>query len=214
VDFVALMWEDFMYQADNREISSSRKEYMPYRRFTKVIINHFISKDTTIYMRNRINLHTIRNDSLLGTLKFVSKTKDCQQYGALIHDDMINKDVKDAKAYKTYYDFATGKDTPKKARKFKKVASPSRKLSLILEEEPAEKPKRAKKLDKKSTTMPTAGITIRDTPSESVPRSKHQLKLIEEKAWIYFMMWHYLKLLSSRKASWKLISFMQVAQVM
>nr|GEV49918.1 hypothetical protein [Tanacetum cinerariifolium] len=160
----------------------------------------------------KINLHTIRNDSLLGTLKFVSKTKDCQQYGALIHDDMINKDVKDAKAYKTYYDFATGKDTPKKARKFKKVASPSRKLSLILEEEPAEKPKRAKKLDKKSTTMPTAGITIRDTPSESVPRSKHQLKLIEEKAWIYFMMWHYLKLLSSRKASWKLISFMQVAQ--
>ncbi|GJX79533.1 hypothetical protein Tco_0327682 [Tanacetum coccineum] len=26
VDYVALMWEDFMYQADNREISSARKE--------------------------------------------------------------------------------------------------------------------------------------------------------------------------------------------
>nr|GFC25674.1 hypothetical protein [Tanacetum cinerariifolium] len=33
-------------------------------------------KDKTISMRNRINLHTIRDDSLLGTLKFVSKTKD------------------------------------------------------------------------------------------------------------------------------------------
>ncbi|GJV09357.1 hypothetical protein Tco_1347013 [Tanacetum coccineum] len=34
VDYVALLWEDFMYQADNREISSTRKEHMPYPRFT------------------------------------------------------------------------------------------------------------------------------------------------------------------------------------
>ncbi|GJQ96686.1 hypothetical protein Tco_0007825 [Tanacetum coccineum] len=74
VDYAALLWEDFMYQADNREISSARKKHMPYPRFTKVIINHFISKDKTISMRNRINLHIIRDDSLLGTLKFVSKT--------------------------------------------------------------------------------------------------------------------------------------------
>ncbi|GJR12712.1 hypothetical protein Tco_0795364 [Tanacetum coccineum] len=113
---------------------------MPYPRFTKVIIRHFISKDKTISMRSMINLHTIRDDSFLGTLKFVSKTQDCQQYGALIPDDMINQDVKDSKAYKTYYEFTTGKATPKKARKFKKVASPSRKLSLVLEEEPAKKP--------------------------------------------------------------------------
>ncbi|GJX93806.1 hypothetical protein Tco_0348392 [Tanacetum coccineum] len=83
-------------------------------RFTKVIINHFISKDKTIFMRNRINLHTICNDSLLA--------------------------IKNSKAYKTYYDFATGKAPPKKARKYKKVASPSRILSHILEEELAKKP--------------------------------------------------------------------------
>ncbi|GKA15635.1 hypothetical protein Tco_0695382 [Tanacetum coccineum] len=68
VDYVALLWEDFMYQADNREISSARKEHMPYLRFTKVIINHFISKDKTISMRNGINLHTIRDDSFLGVV--------------------------------------------------------------------------------------------------------------------------------------------------
>ncbi|GJX50676.1 hypothetical protein Tco_0277521 [Tanacetum coccineum] len=71
--------EDFMYQADNREISSARKEHMPYPRFTKVIIDHFISKNKTISMRNRINLHIARDDSLLGTLKFVSKTDDAQK---------------------------------------------------------------------------------------------------------------------------------------
>ncbi|GKF42008.1 hypothetical protein Tco_0125350 [Tanacetum coccineum] len=37
--------EDFIFQADNRDISTARKENMPYPRFTKVIINHFISKD-------------------------------------------------------------------------------------------------------------------------------------------------------------------------
>ncbi|GJV21494.1 hypothetical protein Tco_1370514 [Tanacetum coccineum] len=148
VDYVALLWEDFMYQADNREISSARKEHMPYPRFTKVIINHFISKDKTISMRNMINLHTIRDDSLLGTLKFVSKTQDYQQYGALIPDDMINQDIKDSKAYKTY-DFATGKATPKKARK----------------------------IAKKSTTVPTAGVAFRDTPLESVPNKKTLAKV-------------------------------------
>ncbi|GJV43241.1 retrovirus-related pol polyprotein from transposon TNT 1-94 [Tanacetum coccineum] len=136
VDYVTLLWEDFMYQADNREISLARKEHMPYPRFTKVMINHFISKDKTMSMRDRINLHIIPDDSLL-----------------------------DSKAYKTYYDFATGKTTPKKARKFKKVASSFRKLSPVLEEEPAEKPKRAKNPAKKSTTVPTTGVAIRDTPN-------------------------------------------------
>nr|GEW24073.1 hypothetical protein [Tanacetum cinerariifolium] len=75
IDYVALIWEDFMYQANNREISSARKEHMPYPRFTKVIINHFISKENTISMRNRINLHTVYDDTLLGTLKFVSKRR-------------------------------------------------------------------------------------------------------------------------------------------
>nr|GEX81626.1 UDP-glycosyltransferase superfamily protein [Tanacetum cinerariifolium] len=68
VDYVALLWEYVMFQADNREISSARKENMPYPKFTKVIINHFISKDKTISMRNRINIHTVRNDTLVAML--------------------------------------------------------------------------------------------------------------------------------------------------
>nr|GEY93963.1 hypothetical protein [Tanacetum cinerariifolium] len=115
-------------------------------------------------------------------------------YGALIPKEMINQEIKDSKSYKTYLDIATGKDSPKKSRKFKKVDSPSKKLSPVLEEEPTEKPKRAKKSTKKSTTVPTAGVVIRDTPG------------------------HYLKLRSSRKLSkksrWKLTSFMQVARMM
>nr|GEV20107.1 hypothetical protein [Tanacetum cinerariifolium] len=84
--------------------------------------------DKTISIRNRVNIHTVRNDTLLGTLKFVSKTQDYQMYGALIPNEMINQDIKDSKACKTYLDFATRKATPKKARKFKKVTLPSKKL--------------------------------------------------------------------------------------
>nr|GFD23840.1 hypothetical protein [Tanacetum cinerariifolium] len=76
VDYVSLIWEDFMYQANNREISSARKEHMPYPRFTKVIINNFISKDNTISMRNRINLHIFRDDTLLVPPKKARKFKN------------------------------------------------------------------------------------------------------------------------------------------
>nr|GEX54137.1 hypothetical protein [Tanacetum cinerariifolium] len=110
-----------------------------------------ISLGKTISMRNGINLHTICADSLL--------------------------DVKDSKAYKTYYDFATGKATPKKAGKFKKVASPSRKLSPVLEEEPVKKPKRAKKPAKKSNIVLTIGVAIRDTLSESVTKKNLPAKV-------------------------------------
>ncbi|GJT38416.1 hypothetical protein Tco_0938281 [Tanacetum coccineum] len=128
-------------------------------------------------MRNRINIHTVRDDTLLGTLKFVSKTEDYQKYRALIPEEMINQDIKDSKAYKTYLAFSTGKATPKKARKFKKVASPSKKLSPILEEEPAKKPKQAKKPVKKATTVPTVGVVIRDTPGVFVSKKKVPAKV-------------------------------------
>ncbi|GJW55843.1 hypothetical protein Tco_0099928 [Tanacetum coccineum] len=160
VDFLALLWEDFLFQADNRDISLACKENMPYPRFTKVIINHFISKEKTISMRNMINLNRIRDDSLLA--------------------------IKDSKEFKIYLSFATGEATPKKAKKFKKIASPSKKQTLVLEEEPAKKPKQAKhpepakksapaKKDvssKKPSRKQSTGVQIRDTLGVSVSKKK------------------------------------------
>ncbi|GJU26931.1 hypothetical protein Tco_1165552 [Tanacetum coccineum] len=139
VDYVSLPEEELLCnKADNKEISSNKERAQTLTKISpKLSCINLISIDKTISMRNMINLHTISDDTLLGTLKFVSKTQDYYQYGALIPDDMINQDINDSKAYKTYLDFATRKATPKKARNFKKVASPSRKLSLVLEEEPS-----------------------------------------------------------------------------
>ncbi|GJU52108.1 uncharacterized mitochondrial protein-like protein [Tanacetum coccineum] len=117
-----------------------------------------------------------RDDSGLGTLKFVSKTEDSHKYGALILEEMINQDIKDSTTYKTYLAFATGTAPPKKLRKFKKVASPSKKLSPFLEEDPTKKPKQAKKPAKKSTTVQTSSIVIRDTPSVFMLKKKAPAK--------------------------------------
>ncbi|GJZ69934.1 hypothetical protein Tco_0633484 [Tanacetum coccineum] len=85
-------------------------------------------------------MHTIRDDSVLGTLRFVSKYDEYQVYRALFPEGMSNQQMRDSPAYKTYLAFATGAATPKKARKFKKLASPSKKKTLIAVEEPIEKP--------------------------------------------------------------------------
>nr|GEZ37954.1 hypothetical protein [Tanacetum cinerariifolium] len=117
-----------------------------------ILGEHFLLSSICASLRKQQDLIDSENQEL----------RSCE-YGALILDEMINQDIKDSKVCKTYLDFATGKATSKKARKIKKVASPSRKLSPVLEEEPVEKPKRAKKPAKKSTTVPTPGVVIRDT---------------------------------------------------
>ncbi|GJR47496.1 hypothetical protein Tco_1315599 [Tanacetum coccineum] len=143
---------------------------MHYPRFTKVIIDHFISKDNSISMRNKINLHIAHDDSLLGALKFVAKIEDCQKYGALIPDGMINDDIKLSTAYKTYLEYAIGKVPPKKTRKFKKPASPKLKIVPASPKEPTQKGKRVKRPAKKATTIPSTGVVIRDTPAKSVSK--------------------------------------------
>ncbi|GJQ97139.1 hypothetical protein Tco_0008278 [Tanacetum coccineum] len=151
--------------------------HQPWRTFA-AIINMCISGKTTRLDRLReLRAQILWDDSLLGTLKLVSKIEDYQKYGALIPSKMINQDIKDSKAYKTYHDFAIEKATPKKARKFKKIASPSKKLSPVLEEEPAKKPKRAKQPNKKPSTVPIAGVVIKDAPSVSVSKKKAPAKV-------------------------------------
>ncbi|GKD74014.1 hypothetical protein Tco_1332296, partial [Tanacetum coccineum] len=90
--------------------------------------------------------------SLRGTRSIFTQFKDYQKYGALIPEEIINQAIKDSKEYKIYLAYATRAATPKKAMKFTKPASPSKKQTLVLEDEPAKKPKQAKhpELAKKS----------------------------------------------------------------
>ncbi|GJT75371.1 hypothetical protein Tco_1042096 [Tanacetum coccineum] len=100
--------------------SKKKSDNSPYPQFPKPSSNTVISKDKSISMRNQMFMHIVRDDSVLGTLKFVSKSEDNQVYGALIPAVMINKKIRNFNSYKTYLAFATRATTPKKARKWKK----------------------------------------------------------------------------------------------
>ncbi|GKC86661.1 hypothetical protein Tco_1147310, partial [Tanacetum coccineum] len=93
---------------------------MYYPRFTKAIIHHFLSKDKSISMRNRMFIHTAQDDSILGILRFVSKDEDTQVYGALLPAVLTTPHMQDSYAYQTYLTFATGAKTPKLKRIYKK----------------------------------------------------------------------------------------------
>ncbi|GJV89767.1 hypothetical protein Tco_1533705 [Tanacetum coccineum] len=129
VDYAELLWEDFQYQINYRKTSARRRKSMPYPRFTKAIIHHFLSKHKSISKRHGVFMNSIEDDAVLGRLKFVSKGEDNQVYGTLIPYVMLNDDIKNPKAYQTYLAISTGIVAPKKARKAMKTTAVNRKIS-------------------------------------------------------------------------------------
>ncbi|GKC65552.1 hypothetical protein Tco_1098150 [Tanacetum coccineum] len=63
VDYVYLLWEDLVYQVENK--NSKKNNDMCYPRFTKVIIDYFMSKDQSISRRNKMFWHTARDDPMI-----------------------------------------------------------------------------------------------------------------------------------------------------
>ncbi|GJU41634.1 hypothetical protein Tco_1194591 [Tanacetum coccineum] len=179
VECVELLWEDFTYQIDNR--GHKKQDKMCYPRFTKVIIYHFLTKDKTISKRNKIGMHTSRNDYLINILRFVSTKEESQIYGARLPKSITSPEMRETKAYKTYLGYATRVTPPKKARKFKKLASP--KLTTVPDspEEPTRKSKRVKRPAKKSTNALTACVVIRETLVMSLSKKKEKVTVEKRK---------------------------------
>ncbi|GJZ52038.1 hypothetical protein Tco_0606553 [Tanacetum coccineum] len=111
VDYVYLLWEDLVFQIENKE--SRKNKYMFYPRFTKVIINHFMSQDQSIPRRNKVDWHMANDDPILTTMRFIPQHEVVQRYGAILPDYLTNPAMKESEAYKTYHDLATGKVQPK-----------------------------------------------------------------------------------------------------
>nr|GEY39140.1 hypothetical protein [Tanacetum cinerariifolium] len=86
---------------------------MYYSRFTKVIIDYFMTRKPSISRRNRINWHYVRGDVMFSTIKVVSRHQTTQQYGAILLIELTTDDIRNSKAYKEYYACTTGEATPK-----------------------------------------------------------------------------------------------------
>ncbi|GJZ92559.1 hypothetical protein Tco_0664624 [Tanacetum coccineum] len=89
---------------------------MPYPRFTKVIINYFMSQHESISRRQGSPYHTVDDDGVLNRLKFINKGDIYQVYGKPIPDTLITDEIKNSEAYKTFFGISTGLIPPKKGR--------------------------------------------------------------------------------------------------
>ncbi|GJS65635.1 hypothetical protein Tco_0680199 [Tanacetum coccineum] len=178
VDYVELLWEDFTYQIDNKDFKKQEKMYYP--RFTKVIIHHFLIQEKTLSWRNKIGMHTSKDDYLINTLRFFSRKEASQIYGVILPKCLTSPEMKESKAYKTYLGHATGVVPPKIARKFKKASSTKKGNDLVpVDEKPVTKGKRVKRSVKKSSTKPATGIELL---SEVALTEKDQLKEVRKKS--------------------------------
>nr|GFC78522.1 hypothetical protein [Tanacetum cinerariifolium] len=111
IDFAYLIWEDFVYQVEHK--NQKKRNEMNYHRFTKVIIDYFMTRKPYISRRNRINWHYVRDDALFSTIKVVSRHQTTQQYGAILPIELTTDEIKNSKAYKEYYACAMGEAAPK-----------------------------------------------------------------------------------------------------
>nr|GEX40215.1 hypothetical protein [Tanacetum cinerariifolium] len=123
VDFAYLLWEDFVYQVEQKDAMKSNEMYYP--RFKKVIINFFMTKDPSIPSRNKVNWHYVRDDQMLTTIKLISRHQNTQQFGAMLPVELTNEDIRNSAAYKEYYAIALGAAPPKTKASVRKTQSSS-----------------------------------------------------------------------------------------
>nr|GEZ02001.1 reverse transcriptase domain-containing protein [Tanacetum cinerariifolium] len=141
VDFAYLLWEDFMYQVEHKDVKKSNEMYYPW--FTKVIVNFFMTKDTSIPRRN----------------------KNTQQFGAIFPVELTNEAIRNFAAYKEYYTIASGAKPPKTKASVRKTQSsfdttmppPLAKGTRLQTSAKIDKPAKGKQPAKSSTAK---GLTV------------------------------------------------------
>ncbi|GJU35729.1 hypothetical protein Tco_1184083 [Tanacetum coccineum] len=124
---------------------------MYYPRFTKVIIHYFLTQDKILSWRNKIRMHTSKDDYLINTLRFVSAREETQIYGAILSESLTSPEIKETKAYKTYLSFASGKS--------KRVKIPANKSTYAL----------------------ARGVVIRETPEVPVSKKREKVDVARGK---------------------------------
>ncbi|GJS40199.1 hypothetical protein Tco_0565242 [Tanacetum coccineum] len=89
---------------------------MPYPRFTKVIIDYFLSKLKSLKKLKFQHFYTIKDDGAVSRLKFVRMSEDVQQYGLAIPATMLNNQIIQSESYKMFIMYSTSQIPLKKSR--------------------------------------------------------------------------------------------------
>ncbi|GJU99233.1 retrovirus-related pol polyprotein from transposon TNT 1-94 [Tanacetum coccineum] len=110
VDYPELIWEDFAFQIHHRKEKKSRRETMPFPRFTKVIINHFLSQHKSLSKLKFQYFNTIKDDGIVSRFKFVRIREDYQEYGLPISETMLTEVIKQSESYQMFIKYSTAEN--------------------------------------------------------------------------------------------------------
>nr|GEX50212.1 integrase, catalytic region, zinc finger, CCHC-type, peptidase aspartic, catalytic [Tanacetum cinerariifolium] len=97
-----------LFPVPDRKKEAKKINKISYPRFTKIIIDYFMSKDQSISRKNKMFWHTAQDDIMFTSMRCISIHEDTQLYGTILPKDLTNQAMLESKAYKTYYAFAFG----------------------------------------------------------------------------------------------------------
>ncbi|GJV13528.1 hypothetical protein Tco_1355069 [Tanacetum coccineum] len=183
VDYVYLLWEDLVYQVENK--NSKKNNDMYYPRFTKVIVDYFMAKDQAIPRRNKMFWHYATDDFMFTKIRVISKHQDIQVYDAILPQHLTNQAMLESEAYMTYHAYATGEKTPKPKSIKKKVDSKSSPKTKLTQASKGKRIKTIAKGDKpakkKQSVTKSKGLTVL---SEVALTEAEQIKLATKRSLI------------------------------
>ncbi|GJU32372.1 hypothetical protein Tco_1175961 [Tanacetum coccineum] len=175
---------------DHKKERKSRRETMPITRFIKVIINHFLSQQKSLFKLQFQHYHTIKDDGIVSRLEFIRIGEDYQEYGLSIPDMMLNDAIKRLESYQMFLKYSTGQIPPKKSRgkcsQGKKTTdTPVADVNVSKESdsEPAKKRTASRRVVKKKVTISAADNIIHNLDvSLELGKSISLTKAAEEEA--------------------------------
>ncbi|GJS88908.1 hypothetical protein Tco_0771544 [Tanacetum coccineum] len=89
---------------------------MPFPRFIKVIINHFLKQHDSLSNLKYQHYYTIKDDGTVCGLKFVRIGEDYQEYRLSIPETMLTEAIKQSESYQMFIKYSTGQIRLKKSR--------------------------------------------------------------------------------------------------
>nr|GEX23934.1 hypothetical protein [Tanacetum cinerariifolium] len=104
---------DITYLIDIENKDAKKTNKISYPRFTKIVIDYFMSKDQSISRGNKMFWHTARDDTIYTSMRCISRNEKTQVYGTILPKELTDQAMLESKAYQRYYALVSEEKTPK-----------------------------------------------------------------------------------------------------
>ncbi|GKB46613.1 hypothetical protein Tco_0897366 [Tanacetum coccineum] len=186
VDYAELLWEGLYYSL-HHPISS-----IPYPRFTKIIISHYMTSFPEISRRARDRYHNLKDDEIMKNIFNSGRYKD--KVGMQIPDWMISEEMKHTEHYRMYAEVfrldvpLTQSQPTESTQGTHRTLSAPRSPNPKMDKAESSAPKRStvirfRLLERRSTRLtPLAPVPIADKADEMILQDTLQVSIAEHKS--------------------------------